>query len=202
MKKIAKILIPALIILVVMLIPLPADDLYLGFHIKEGSRDDYRLYYSTVGSPGFSGDLYIDSYYDEGKKMVMFRLDPSLEGEVTGLRLDLPPADEKVVIDGVCVNSGGLVKKRFSVPDIFNEGNYLIVNGMQLQTVDARETVVALTTESDPYVVFGPSATESLASGFSHKLLTRSVIALMIAAGMLFYNRDYFGTLSSKGNAE
>lgn len=185
--------------LVIILIPLPADDLYLRFHIREGSTDGYRIYYATLADPNFSDAQHVDSTYDERTGNITFKLDASLEGTITGIRLDSPPAGASVVIDGVSVNSGGIVKKRISVPDLFNRDNYLLVNGMSIDTIAARETVCMTTTPDDPFVAFGPEGVNILSTGFSHKMSTKLCIALMIALASIFYNKDLFG---SKGTEE
>lgn len=200
MKKNAGIIIAVAVMLVIMLMPLPADALYLHFSVKEGSTDDYRLYYTTAAMPVYDGTNYIDSYIDTKNGMVTFKFDPSMEGAITGLRLDFPSEEGMSVIDGISINSGGIVKKQLSVPVIFNDENYLMVNGMNISTVASRETVYASTTADDPFVVLGPEAVKALTTGFSHKFSTKLLIVLLIAAGLFFHEKDYFGTRESKGN--
>ena len=72
--------------LAIILIPLPADDLYLRFHICEGSTDGYRIYYATVTDPNFSDAQHVDSTYDERTGNITFILDASLEGSITGMK--------------------------------------------------------------------------------------------------------------------
>lgn len=184
--------------LAIILIPLPADDLYLRFHICEGSTDGYRIYYATVTDPNFSDAQHVDSTYDERTGNITFILDASLEGSITGIRLDYPPADDMAVIDGVSVSSGGIVKKRISVPELFNSDDYLMVNGMNLDTIASREKVCATTTPDDPFVVFGPEGVNILSTGFSHKMSTKLCIALLIALASVFSNKDLFGRKSSE----
>ena len=200
MKKNAGIIITVAVMLVIMLIPMPADALYLRFSVREGSTDDYRLYYTTVQMPVFDGANFIDSYTDERNGMVTFRIDPSMEGTITGLRLDFPPEESETVIDGISVNSGGIVKRSFSVPEIFNDAGYLMVNGMNLSTVASRETLHAVTTPDDPFVIFGPEIVKKLTTGFSHKFSTKLLIVLLIAMGMFFHKKDYFGKSETEGS--
>ena len=184
--------------LAIILIPLPADDLYLRFHIREGAVYGYRIYYATQADPNFSDAQYVDSSYDERTGNITFKFDASYEGTITGVRLDYPPADDMIVIDGVSVNSGGTVKKRISVPDLFYPENYLMVNGMNLDTIASRETVCATTTGDDPFVVFGPEGVNTLSTGFSHKWSTKLCIALLIALASVFYSKDLFGRKASE----
>ncbi|MBP3754643.1 MAG: hypothetical protein J6I66_07280 [Lachnospiraceae bacterium] len=198
MKGFTKTIITCICMLAIILIPLPADDLYLRFHICEGSTDGYRIYYATVTDPNFSDAQHVDSTYDERTGNITFILDASLEGSITGIRLDYPPADDMAVIDGVSVSSGGIVKKRISVPELFNSDDYLMVNGMNLDTIASREKVCATTTPDDPFVVFGPEGVNILSTGFSHKMSTKLCIALLIALASVFSNKDLFGRKSSE----
>ncbi|MBO4609142.1 MAG: hypothetical protein J5696_04650 [Lachnospiraceae bacterium] len=193
MKRITKTIIICVCLLAIILIPLPADDLYLRFHIREGSTDGYRIYYATLSDPVYSDEHYVDSAYDEKTGQITFILDSSLEGTVTGIRLDYPVVDDMIVIDGVSVSSGGIVRKRISVPDLFNSENYLMIHGATLDTVADRETVYVSTTPDDPFTVFGTEGVKLLSTGFSHKFSTRICIALLIAIACIFYNKDLFG---------
>ncbi len=193
MKRITKTIIICVCLLVIILIPLPADDLCLRFHVREGSTGGYRIYYATQSNPDYSDERYADSVYDERTGQITFVLDASLEGSITGIRLDFPAGEDMIAIDGVSVNSGGLVKKRISVPDLFNEGNYLMIHGATLDTVPDRETVYVSVTPDDPFVVFGSEGVKLLSTGFSHKISTKICIALLIAIACAFYNKDLFG---------
>ena len=193
MKGITKIIITCICVLAVILIPLPADDLYVRFHIREGATDGYRIYYATQSNPNFTDEQHIDSEYDERTGQITFVFDPSLEGSITGIRFDYPPADDMIAIDSVSVSSGGIIKNRISVPDLFNPDDYIMVNGVNLDTVAMREIVYASTTPDDPFVVFGSEGVSLLSTGFSHKWGTKLCIALLIAIASVFYNKDLFG---------
>ena len=198
MKRITKTIIICICLLIIILIPLPADDLYLRFRVREGSTEGYRIYYTTQSNPDYSDEQYVDSVYDELSGQITFVLDASLEGSITGIRMDYPPSEGMVVIDGVSINSGGLVKKRISVPSLFNEGDYLMIHGATIDTVSDRETVYVSTTPDDPFVVFGNEGVKLLSTGFSHKFLTKLCIALLIAVAWAFYNKDIFGKETSE----
>lgn len=198
MKGISKIIITCIIVLIVILIPLPADDLYLRFHVREGSTEGYRVYYATLTDPVFSDEQSIDSAYDEETGAIAFRMDSSLEGCITGIRLDCPPRDDTIVIDGISINSGGVIRRRISVPDLFDPSDYIMVNGAVIDTIAARENVYIATTPDDPYVVFGPEGVDMISSGFSHKMSTKLCIALLIAAASALYSKNLFGKPSTE----
>ncbi len=199
MKGITKTIITCICVLAVILIPLPADDLYVRFHIREGATDGYRIYYATQSNPNFTDEQHIDSEYDERTGQITFVFDASLEGSITGVRLDYPPADNMILIDSVSVSSGGIIKNRISVPELFDPDEYIMVNGVTLDTVAMREEVYAKTTPDDPFVVFGAEGVRLLSTGFSHKMSTKLCIALLIAIASVFYNKDLF---ARKGTEE
>ena len=192
MKGITKIIITCICVLAVILIPLPADDLYVRFHIREGATDGYRIYYATQSNPNFTDEQHIDSEYDERTGQITFVFDASLDGSITGIRFDYPPVEDMIAIDSVSVSSGGIIKNRISVPDLFNPDDYIMVNGVNLDTVASREIVYASTTPDDPFVVFGGEGVRLLSTGFSHKLSTKLCIALLIAIASVFYNKEIF----------
>ena len=198
MKRITKTIIICTCLAVIILIPLPADDLYLRFHVREGSTEGYRIYYTTQSNPDYSDEQYVDSVYDELTGQITFVLDASLEGTITGIRMDYPAGEDMIVIDGVSINSGGIVKKRLSVPALFNEGNYLVVHGAAIDTVSDRETVYVSATPDDPFVVFGSEGVKLLSTGFSHKFSTKLCIALLIAIAWVFYTKILLGKESSE----
>ncbi|MBP1584566.1 MAG: hypothetical protein ILP17_02605 [Lachnospiraceae bacterium] len=187
-------IIASVVCLIILLIPLPADSLFLRMHLKEASAGDYRLYYTTDGSMAFNGEQFIDGMLNDKGDIVSFEMEPELEGRITGLRFDLPPAEGLVTMDSVSVSSGGAVKSRWSVSDIFASGNLVMVNGAQVQSVPSRELTYISTTENDPYVVFAPNVVSELTGRFSHKWGTKIVIVLLIGAAMVFHRKNLFDT--------
>ena len=97
-------------------------------------------------------------------------------------------------MDSVSASSGGTVNDRWSVSDIFDAGNLVMINGVQVQPVPSRELTYISTTENDPYVVFAPNIVNELTGHFSHKWGTKIVIVLLIMAAVLFYKKDLFGS--------
>ena len=192
MKGITKIIITCICVLAVILIPLPADDLYVRFHIREGATDGYRIYYATQSNPNFTDEQHIDSEYDERTGQITFVFDASLEGSITGIRFDYPPVEDMIAIDSVSVSSGGIIKNRISVTKLFDPDDYIMVNGATIDTVASREIVYASTTPDDPFVVFGSEGVRLLSTGFSHKWGTKLCIALLIAIASVFYNKEIF----------
>ncbi|MCR5739160.1 MAG: hypothetical protein K6G43_05030 [Lachnospiraceae bacterium] len=185
-------IIASVISLIILLIPLPADSLFLRMHLRQASAGDYRLYYTTDGSMAFNGEQFIEGKLNDEGDLVSFEMGPELEGRITGMRFDLPPAEALVTLDSVSASSGGTVKSRWSVPDIFAPGNLLMVNGAQVQSVPSRELAYISTTENDPYVVFAPNVVEELTGDFSHKWGTRVLVIALIAAAMVFHKKNLF----------
>jgi hypothetical protein len=185
-------IIASVICLIILLLPLPADSLFLRMHLKQATAGDYRLYYTTDGSMVFNGEQFIEGILNDKGDLISFEMGSELEGRITGMRFDLPPSEGMVTLDSVSVSSGGTVKSRWSVSDVFAPGNLAMVNGVQVQSVPSRELTYISTTENDPYVVFAPNVVSELAGHFSHKLGTRLVIVLLIAAAMVFHKKNLF----------
>jgi hypothetical protein len=187
-------IIASVLCLIILLIPLPADSLFLRMHLSDSADGDFRLYYTTDGSMAFNGEQFISGSLNDKGDIVSFEMGPELEGKISALRFDLPPAEGMITVDSVSASSGGTVNGRWSVPDIFAPGNLLMVNGVQVQSVPSRELTYISTTENDPYVVFAPNIVNELTGHFSHKWGTKIVIVLLIAAAVLFYKKNLFGS--------
>ena len=187
-------IIASVMCLIILLIPLPADSLFLRMHLKESADGEFRLYYTTDGSMAFNGEQFITGSLNDKGDIISFEMTPELEGRISALRFDLPPAEAMITVDSVSASSGGTVNDRWSVADIFDAGNLVMINGVQVQPVPSRELTYITTTENDPYVVFAPNIVNELTGHFSHKWGTKIVVVLLIAAAVLFYKMDLFGS--------
>ncbi len=206
MRESIKFIIIAVICIVILALPLPADDLYVRFHAREAVSGDFRMYYATDAAGAFDSEQFSEGTVNGAGNEITFKLDPALEGKITNIRFDLPPASGLVVLDSVSASSGGFIKKRWSVADIFAGSNLVYVNGAEVQTVPSRELVYISTTENDPYVIFTPNIVSEISGNFSHKLGTRIIICMFIALGTFFSKLDLFkagengeGTVGNKG---
>ncbi len=192
MKESTKFIIAAVICIVILALPLPADSLFVRLHAREAVSGDFRIYYATDGTGAFDSEQFIEGSVSTDGKEITFELDPEFEGKITDIRLDLPPVSGLVILDSVSASSGGFIKERWSVTDIFASANLGYVNGTEVQTVPSRELAYISTTENDPYIVFAPNIVNELAGNFSHKFGTRIIICLLITLGVLFSKLDLF----------
>ncbi|MCR4792002.1 MAG: hypothetical protein K5871_04590 [Lachnospiraceae bacterium] len=192
MKESIGTVIASIICILILVIPLPAGALYLRFHIKDAGAGDYKLYYTTDGSQAFCEEQCIEGSLNSSGDEVTFRIDGTLEEKITGMRFDLPPTDQMVVLDSVSASSAGMVKDRWSVTDIFAPENLSMTNSAEVQVVPSRELAYISTSADDPYVIFAPNIVGELTGLFSHKFITKIVIVLLIVAGMIFAKLNLF----------
>ncbi len=178
------------VIAVILLVPLPADDEFLRFHIREGACEGYGLYYATREKPVPGDDTFIRGEYDEKTGDVVFDIDGSLEGDITVLRLDFPADSELVLIDSVSVRSAGITRKRWSVTDLFEDGDLALINDAGVHIIASKETSYISSKGVDPFVVFNEETTKELTGCFSHKIITKICIATLILLGVFFYRKD------------
>ena len=192
-----KTIIIALIFIVILIIPLPADDELLRIHIKEGPSEGYGLFYATSEIPEPCNDTFIEgeSGHEDGE--ITFDLDASLEGDVSLVRIDFPLSDELIAIDGIYASGAGIVRKRWSVSKLFDEENLAFVHDMTVQPIPSKEIAYIAVTGEDPFVVFNEDVSRNLTGHFSHKLLTRICVLGLIALGIVFYRKRMFGEKNS-----
>jgi len=178
--------------IILMMIPFPADDLFIRFELKESVPGDYRLYYMNMDQLLYDEDhLIIGSLNDEGN-IITFRLDPSLEGNIRNLRLDLPAEENVLCFSSVTASSAGVIKKRWSVPDIFAQSNMIFQNNASVQSIPSREITYVQTGADDPFIIFADNIASELTSYYSHKVLTRICVIGLILIGMILYDCELF----------
>lgn len=192
MKK-AKFIIIFLIAIAFVLVPFPASDLYIRVHFNEVVGNRCSLYYTTASVPVYTDEQCVTSTIDYESKMVTFRLDGSLEKELTGLRLDFPTDGGLICINNITVSSAGIIQKQFNPCKFFAPENIAHKNDIpEISLATARNwTYMALGT-TDPYLVLSPELTVQIINGYSHLRLTRLGICLFAAACLFFSKRKLF----------
>ena len=119
-----------------------------------------------------------------------FRLDSSLDGHITGLRLDFPSLDQLIIIKDVTVSSAGVVKKEFNPCFFFADGNIIAKNGINaMNLVTAKTSAFIKTTSEDPFLVFSDGLSKKVTDRFSHYYLTKLLISLFVAGCCFFYKK-------------
>lgn len=177
---------PPLLILILSLIfifkPHSASAIIIRVYFNEISGNSCALYYTTDHPNAFNDTQCVISNIDYDQKMVSFRLDGSLAGRLTGLRLDLPGSTEQLLcVKNISVSSGGVIQKEFNPCDFFSEGNRIFQNDVHLDLVPARKCAYMLTGSEDPYVVLSSPLVNQIQNCFSYRIWSRIFLCLFVA---------------------
>lgn len=183
------------------ILPFPASDLCLRLTLDEeypASTDTFYLYYE-IDSQGFQGNQMLTATVDAERGIVSFCLDSSLQGHLTGLRIDFPNTEQVVGIKDVTVSSAGVVKHRYHPCFFLAPENLKAQNGISsISLVSARAKAYVGTTPEDPYLILSDPLTLQIAGMFSHYLLTRILICLFLVACYASYRKNLFGKEQDK----
>lgn len=183
----------ALITVVLVSIPFPASDLYIRFYLDEIRDSKYDLYYSTDSADGFSPERLIRAETDYSDMHITFRLDSSLAGHITGLRLDFPSMDQVVCINNVTVSSAGIVKRQYDPCYFFLEDNLASSNDIDSITlVTSRDLAYVAAKPDDPYLILSSGLCRQITDCYSRFRLTRLLICLFPAACCLMVKLRIF----------
>ena len=176
----------------VLLIPLPADDVLLKFTLAEIDDTGFQLFYKTKDNDEFDSNRIINADIDEKHRRIVFRIDGSEAGRLTGLRLDFPSKEQTLEVTGVCATSGGLIADNWSPTDFISNTGILYANNTEVMTVPSNYTTYIDTSETDPYIIFSENIVNEVNKQFSHKYLTRIFVLGMIFLGIIFYKKPVF----------
>lgn len=194
MKK--KILFACIIFLLMaafVLIPVPASKLYIRIYFDEIKGDNCALYYAVDGTNTFSQEQCIGCAIDYEKQMVEFALEPSLEGRITGLRLDFPDMPQLLCIKTITVSNAGVIKREYDPCDFLAEENILFSNdidAMSLVTVRARAYIRTLS--GDPYLILSNGFCQQIMDCYSHFTLTKLVICVFLSVSFFLAKKNVF----------
>lgn len=181
--------------IIFLLIPVPASDLILRITWAESSSidpHDFFLYYAMDGQ-SWSEDHKILGSLDEERGIVSFQMDSSLEGRLTGLRIDFPNRQQLVTVKNITVSSAGFPKKQYDPCIFFDAANQKAQNGLYaVDLVLASARAYIGTTPEEPYVVLSDALTQQIAKLFSHYRMTRFFICLYVLACYLSYQKKPF----------
>lgn len=185
-KKILFACIAFLLMAAFVLIPVPASNLYIRIYFDEIQGDNCALYYALDGMNTFSQEQCINSAIDHEKKMVEFVLEPSLEGRITGLRLDFPDTSQLVCVKTITVSNAGVIKREYDPCDFFGGENIPYSNSIDaMSLVDVRARAYFQTLSGDPYLILSGGLCRQIMDCFSHFRLTRLAICVFLAASFI-----------------
>ncbi len=193
MKKI-KIVVIFLAAILFIMIPLPADKLYLRLHFMDAIGGDCELFYATAAAD-FNPEQYqrASIVSDENGSRVTFCLDGSLKDEITRLRIDFPAGDEMHSVSNITVSSAGIVQKQFIPSNFFAGDNVSMKNDISdISLATAQNRAYVVTAGEDPFVVLSEGITDQILSGYSQYRLTRLAICLFLGGCYLMYRKKFF----------
>ena len=192
MKKKWHLILFLLAAIILLLIPLPASDLILRITLTECYTDGFFLYYTTDGQ-AWSEDQKIPGSLDAERGIVSFQVDSSLEGQLTGLRIDFPNQQQVVCVKNITVSSAGFPKKQYNPCVFFDVANRKAQNGLYaVDLVPTRARAYLGTTQEDPYVILSDVLTQQITRLFSHYRMTRFFICLFVSACCLSCQKKLF----------
>ncbi len=200
MKKIKKfkILLIVLGVILLVMLPVPAADVYVRIHFQEIAGNACALYYTTKSEPGFTQDNCILSEIDAEKNQVTFLLDGMLADQLTGFRLDFPNNEDLICISSVTVSSAGVVQKQYDPCDFFAEENIVVKNGIEaISLVKIRNRAYIKTNANDPFVILSDALVSQINDSYSHYRLSRLLVCVF-AVGCYFMAKTK--VFSSKKN--
>lgn len=186
-----------IIVLIFIFLPLPASDLILRIYFDEIEGDSCALYYTTDTQGAFCEEQCAHAQIDYEKKMVAFRLDGSLAGHLTGLRLDFPQTEQLLCIKSVTASSAGVIQKEYNPCSFFAESNIAFSNDISVTLVNLRNRAYLSTGSNDPYICLSATPTEQLQGCFSYLRLSRFFLCLFVAGSILFARKKLFNSYNS-----
>ena len=191
-KQIACSVIVMLIALIYIFFPHPASDLYLRITFEELEGDTCYLYYATDTDSSFSEDKCIASKVDPDTMQASFRLDGSLVGHLTGLRLDFPHIEQLVGIKTVTVSSAGVIKKEFNPCYLFTPENIQLNHNADITLVLPRNRAYISAGADDPFLILSDALTAQIDGYYSHQTLSRLLLCVFIAGCFFCARRRIF----------
>lgn len=202
-KKIVSACIIFLLMAVFVLIPAPASNLYIRIYFDEIQGDGCALYYMVDGADTFSQEQCISAAIDDEKKMVEFVLDPSLEGRVTGMRLDFPDMPQFLCVKTITVSNAGVIKREYNPCDFFAPENILYSNDIDaISLVTARARTYINAAFDDPFLILSGGLCQQLMDCYSHFRLTKLAVCVFILASAFLAKRKIFREDHCDGGAD
>ena len=193
MKKKLMCLIPVFILMIAfILLPSRTSNLYLRIYFEEIAGEHCTLYYSTDAMDVFCLGQHQTSEIDYDRKMVEFNLDPSLDGHITGLRLDFPNTEQLICISNVTISSG-IVKRQYN-PCIFFADETIASshNIAGISSVPSRARVYISTSPEESYLIFSDALCRQITDSYSHYRLTKAAFCVFLLACFLLARRKIF----------
>ena len=192
-KKLVFTSIIILLMAVFIFIPVPTSKLYIRIYFDEIQGNNCELYYAVDSMNTFSHEQCITSAIDHDRKMVEFALDPSLEGHVTGLRLDFPGEPQLLRVKNITVSNAGVIKRQYDPCRFFSQENITNTNdidAISLATAQARAYFNIVS--NDPFLAFSDGLCRQIMDCYSHFTLTKLAICVFLAGSFFLSKKKIF----------
>lgn len=193
MKKKSLYLLSLLIMIAFVLFPSGAANLYIRIYFDEIEGDVCTLYYATDTVNVFCIEQHLSSDISPQEGSVEFCLDGSLDGHITGLRLDFPNTEQLLCIKNITVSSGGVIKRQYNPCDFFADANIASTNNIDsitLATASGRTYIGTLSEES--YLVLSDELSRQITGCYSRLHITRAFICLFLLACFYLARKKLF----------
>lgn len=192
-KKILFACIAFVLMAVFVLIPAPASKLYIRIYFDEIQGESCALYYALDGMNEFSQEQCITSVIDHEKQMAEFVLEPSLEGRITGLRLDFPDTSQLICIKTITISNAGVIKREYNPCNFFSQDNILYSNDIdEMSLVSVRARAYFRTLSGDPFLILSKGLCQQIMECYSHFVRTRLAICMFILASFILAEMKIF----------
>jgi len=204
MKKYTFPVLLGILLLAFVLIPLPKRDVTIRFTTIEEYGKDFKLYYSTASSQGFSEENCLVPEKEDEEGQLTFIIPGEVISQLEALRMDFPQvASGTYCFSDVSISSAGIVRKRIHPCAFFSEENLSQQNDITtINYCTAITQAQILTDGTDPFVFFDGQLTLKIMKCASRLRLTRLGIALVILIGIWSYKKDIFHTKEGTQNNE
>lgn len=191
MKK--KLIFALAILLAFLCIPFPPSDLIIRIYFDEIAGDTCDLYYGTASQSGFHDGQRVTSEIDHAGKRVEFRLDGSLQDQLTALRLDWPNLTQQLIcVKNISVSSGGVIRKEYNPCYFFAQGNVPLSHDIAISLVYPRDRAYLQTGLDDPYLILSDGLVAEIRNLYSRRILSRLFLCLFFAGSFVLARKKLF----------
>lgn len=193
MKKKFLYLFSIIAMIIFIVLPYRTSNLYIHIYFKEVEGTICTLYYSTDTVNGFCIEQHYSSAIDHDLKHVEFCLDGSLDGRITGFRLDFPNQEQVLIIKNIAISSGGVVKRQYSPLAFFSAENIAYTHNIKaLDPAPTEGCVYVTTSANESYIILADELCQQITSCYSHFLVTKLAICAFLLAAFYLSKKKLF----------
>lgn len=182
-----------LLLFIFVLLPFPASDLIIRIYFNEIEGDSCVLYYATDEQNYLSEEQCVPSVIDYTQNRVEFRLDSSLEGHLTSLRLDFPHLTEQLIcVRSITISSAGVIQREYNPCVFFAEENIAFSHETDVTLVHPRNWAYLSIGPDDPYLMLSDILIRQIEDCYSHQTVSRFALCLFLVGVCVFARKKLF----------